>query len=220
MAVHRGLTAEQRREQRRQQLIEAALDTIAEHGVSNLRVRAISASAGLNDRYFYESFRDCHELLIATFDDQFARALTGIMAAVANSPHELRPRARAVLEFAFAFLDEDPRRSRLLIELQTAEALSCRRHEVIDVLTQVMVGQVRALLGDAAGNDDNVTLTALTVVGGLLELTTQWYRRQINVGRDQLIEFMTALAVTTTDITGALERQLTSPNSSEGAEDI
>ncbi len=211
MAVHRGLTAEQRREQRRQQLIEAALDTIAEHGVSNLRVRAISASAGLNDRYFYESFRDCHELLIATFDDQFARALTGIMATVANSPHELEARARAVLEFAFAFLDEDPRRSRLLIELQTAEALSGRRHEVIDVLTQVMVGQVRALLGDAAGNDDNVMLTALTVVGGLLELTTQWCRHQISVSQGQLIEFMTALAVTTTDITGALERQLTPP---------
>ncbi len=212
MAVHRGLTAEQRREQRRRQLIEAALDTIAEHGVSNLRVRAISASAGLNDRYFYESFRDCQELLIATFDDQFARALTGIMAAVASSPHELEARARAVLGFAFAFLDEDPRRSRLLIELQTAEALAGRRHEVIEVLTDIVAGQVRALLGDAAGSDDNVMLTALTVVGGLLELTTQWYRHQINVSQGQLIEFMTALVLSTTDITGALERQLTPRN--------
>ncbi len=218
MAVHRGLTADQRREQRRKQLIEAALDAIAEHGVRNLRVRAISANARLNDRYFYESFRDCHELLLATFEDQFNRALTGIMATAAESPHELNPRARAVIEFAFAFIDEDPRRSRLLIELQTAEALAGRRHEVIDVLTQVMVGQVRALLGGAAGTDDNVMLTALTVVGGLLELITQWYRHQINVTRPQLIEFMTALVVTTTDITGALERQLTPPRSDECTE--
>ncbi|OBF57314.1 TetR family transcriptional regulator [Mycobacterium sp. 852002-53434_SCH5985345] len=209
MAVHRGLTADQRREQRRGQLIEAAFDTIAEQGVNNLRVRAVSASAGLNDRYFYESFRDCHELLIATFEDQFSRALTGIMATVAESPHELEARARAVIEFAFGFIDEDPRRPRLLIELQTAEALAGRRDEVIDVLTQVMVGQVRALLGAAAGTDDNVMLTALTVVGGLLELITQWYRREIKVSRPQLIEFMTALVVTTTDIAGALERRLT-----------
>ncbi|OBH05771.1 TetR family transcriptional regulator [Mycobacterium sp. E2699] len=220
MAVHRGLTAEQRREQRRRQLIDAALDTVAEHGVSNLRVRAVSARAGLNDRYFYESFRDCHELLIATFDDQFTLALTGIMATVANSPHQLEARARAVLEFAFDFLGEDSRRPRLLIELQTAEALSGRRHEVIEVLAGIVVSQVRALLGDAAGSDDNVTLTALTVVGGLLELTTQWYRHQVNVSQDQLIEFMIALVVTTTDITGALERRLTPPNSSAGAEDI
>ncbi len=213
MAVHRGLTADQRREQRRNQLIEAALDTIAEHGVSNLRVRAISESARLNDRYFYESFRDCHELLIATFEDQFARALAGISATITDSPHDLGPRARAVIEFAFAFIDEDPRRGRLLIELQTAEALAGRRREVIDVLTQVMVGQARELLGDAAGTDDTIMLTALTVVGGLLELLTQWYRHQVNVSRSQLIEFMIALVVTTTDITGALERQLTPPTS-------
>ncbi|OBI35794.1 TetR family transcriptional regulator [Mycobacterium sp. E1386] len=214
MAVHRGLTADQRREQRRGQLLEAAFDMIAEHGVNNLRVRAVSASAGLNDRYFYESFRDCHELLIATFEDQFSRALTGIMATVAESPHELEARARAVIEFAFGFIDEDPRRPRLLIELQTAEALAGRRDEVIDVLTQVMVGQVRALLGEAAGTDDNVMLTALTVVGGLLELISQWYRHHIAVSRPQLIEFMTALVVTTTDITGALERRLTAEDHS------
>ena len=211
MAVHRGLTAAQRRTHRRQQLIEAALDTIAEHGVANLRVRAISASAGLNDRYFYESFRNCHELLIATFEDQFDRALTGIMAAVNDSPPELKPRARAVIEFAFAFIDEDPRRSRLLIELQSAEALAGRRREVIDTLTHVMVGQIRALLGAAAGTDDAVLLTALTVIGGLLELIAQWYRRQIDVSQAQLIEFMVALVVATTDITGALERQLAPP---------
>ncbi|WP_083177758.1 TetR/AcrR family transcriptional regulator [Mycobacterium scrofulaceum] len=216
MAVHRGLTADQRREQRRRQLIEAAFDTIAEHGVGNLRVRAVSARAGLNDRYFYESFRDCQELLVATFDDQFTRALTGIMATVADSPPELAARARSVIAFAFAFIDEDARRPRLLIELQTAEALAGRRHEVIDVLTQVMVGQVRALLGEAAGTDENTSLTALTVVGGLLELTTQWYRHQIRVGQPQLIEFMTALVVTTTDITGALERQL-APRSADDA---
>ncbi|OBG95111.1 TetR family transcriptional regulator [Mycobacterium sp. E3251] len=214
MAVHRGLTADQRREQRRGQLIEAAFDMIAEHGVNNLRVRAVSASAGLNDRYFYESFRDCHELLIATFEDQFSRALTGIMATVAESPHELEARARAVIEFAFGFIDEDPRRPRLLIELQTSEALAGRRDEVIDVLTQVMVGQVRALLGEAAGTDDNVMLTALTVVGGLLELISQWYRHHIAVSRPKLIEFMTALVVTTTDITGALERRLTAEDHS------
>ncbi|MEZ0353973.1 TetR/AcrR family transcriptional regulator [Mycobacterium sp. pR1184] len=217
MAVHRGLTADQRREQRRQRLIEASLDAIAEHGVGNLRVRAVSARAGLNDRYFYESFPGCHELLIATFEDQFTRALTGIMAVVADSSADLKPRARAVIEFAFAFIDEDPRRSALLIELQTAEALAGRRREVIDVLTQVMVGQVRALLGEAAGADENVMMTALAVISGLLELTTQWYRRQIDVSRTQLIEFMIALVVTTTDIAGALERRLAPPGDGERA---
>lgn len=208
MAMHRGQTADQRREQRRRQLMEAALDTVAESGVGDLRVRAISARARLNDRYFYESFADCHELLLAVFDDEFTRALTGIMATLSESPPDLRPRVRAIFEFAFAFLDEDPRRSRLLTELQTAEALAPRRHEVTDTLTDIMVGQVRELLGARAGTDDTVRLTSLTVISGLLELVAQWYRQQIDVDRSQMIEFTTALVVTTTDITGALERQL------------
>ncbi len=197
--------------------MRAALDAIAEQGVGGLRVRAVSARAQLNDRYFYESFRDCQELLVAVFEDQFNRALTGIMTTVAESPPALQPRIRAVIEFVFAFIDEDPRRSRLLIELQTAEALADRRREVVDVLTQVTIGQVRALVGDAAGTDDNVMLTALTVVGGLLELTTQWYRHDIDVSRSRIVEFMTALVVTTTEITGALERELASPSVDEGA---
>ncbi|MDY6998686.1 MAG: TetR/AcrR family transcriptional regulator [Actinomycetota bacterium] len=215
MAMHRGLTADQRREQRRQQLIEAALDAIAEHGVRDLRVRAISARARLNDRYFYESFADCHELLLAAFDSQFNRALTGIMEVVAASPRELKARVRAVIEFAFVFVDEDPRRARLLTELQTAEALAGRRDEVVDVLTRVMVGQVRTLLGEAAGSEDTVELTALTVVSGLLDLAAQWYRRRIDVDRPQLVEFMTALVVTTTGITGSLEQQLATPDEGE-----
>ncbi|WP_099021578.1 TetR/AcrR family transcriptional regulator [Mycolicibacterium palauense] len=217
MAMHRGLTADQRREQRRRQLLEAALDAVAENGVRDLRVRAISARAKLNDRYFYESFADCQELLLATFDDQFNRALTGIMAAVADSPHELRARVRAVIEFAFGFIDEDPRRARLLVELQTAEALGGRRAEMVDVLTTVMTGQVRALLGADAGTDETVTLTALTVVSGLLDLAAQWYRGRLDVGRPQLIDFMIALVVTTTDITGALERRLAAPRDGEAA---
>lgn len=208
MAMHRGLTADERRQQRRSQLIEAALDAIADGGVSELRVRAISERARLNDRYFYESFADCHELLLATVDDQFARALGGITVTLTESADELRPRVRAIFEFAFAFLDEDPRRPKLLVELQTAGALASRRQAVLEVLTAIMVDQIRQLVGEAAGTEDTVTLTALTVSSGLLELASQWYTRRIAVSRSQLIDFATALVITTTDITGALERQL------------
>lgn len=219
MAMHRGLTADQRREHRRRQLIEATLDAVAEEGVRNLRVRAISNRARLNDRYFYESFRDCQELLLAAFDDQFTRALDGITATLTQAPLELEPRVRTILEFAIDFLDEDPRRQRLLIELQTAEALATRRQEVTDVLTGIMVEQTRQILGDRAGADDTVKLTALTVSSGLLELAAQWYRDRVRVGRAQLIEFATALLITTTDIAGALDRRLAAPPAEPAAGD-
>jgi hypothetical protein len=48
----------------------------------------------------------------------------------------------------------------------------------------------------------------LTVVSGLVAPVTQWYRQQISVSRTERIEFMTALVVTTTAISGELGRQL------------
>lgn len=195
MAVHGGRTAQQRREARRRQLIEAAFDTIAEAGVDGLRVRAVSERARLNDRYFYENFADCRELLLATFDDQFQLSLLGIMATLADSPADLAARTRAVVMFTLGFIDEDPRRRRLLIELQHAQGLAGRRRQLIATLTETMVGQVRALLGNAAGTDERVRLTALTTVGGLLELTTQWYEGQITISRTDLIEFVTGLVL-------------------------
>jgi len=61
---------------------------------------------------------------------------------------------------------------------------------------------------DEAGVDEKLRLTALTVISGLLELVTQWDRHQISVSRMELIAFMTALVVATTDISGELGRQL------------
>ena len=208
MAVHRGRTAEQRREQRRAQLVDAALGAIADAGVGGLRVRAISERAHLNDRYFYESFRDCEELLSATFDCQFHLALTSIMVTLDGSPPDLEARTRAVVDSTLAFIDEDPRRRRLLIELRGAEALASRRQQLIATLTDTMAGQVRILLGDAAGSDEHIRLAALTTIGGLLELTVQWYEGQVDVPRTEFIEFVTALVATTGELAGALERRL------------
>ena len=96
----------------------------------------------------------------------------------------------------------------LLIELQTAEALKAHRRQLIQTLAQVMVGQARELLGEQVADDLNVVLAAVPVLSGLLELGTMWFQGEIDADRDQLIEFMIAMILTTADITTALEREL------------
>ncbi|MGH3675364.1 MAG: TetR/AcrR family transcriptional regulator [Mycobacterium sp.] len=184
------------------------MDLVAEHGVSNLKVRAVCSRARLNDRYFYESFADCDALMLAAFEDQFARGVTALLVAAALSPAQPRPRTRAAIEAAFGFVDADPRRPRLLIELQTAEALKARRRQMVQALASIMVDQARQLLGERVVEDQNVHLAGVTVVSGLLELATMWFQHDIDVDRDQLVEFMIAMILTSSDITTALEREL------------
>lgn len=71
-----------------------------------------------------------------------------------------------------------------------------------------MVDQARELLGERVAQDHNVTLAAVNVVSGLIEVATMWFQEEIDVDHDGLVEFMVAMILTTSDITTALEREL------------
>jgi AcrR family transcriptional regulator len=211
----RGQTADQRRSRRRRQLMDAAMDIIADRGVAGLKVRAVCVRAGLNDRYFYESFADCEALLLAAFDDQFAVAMMTLMAAAAAAPAQSGPTTRAAVEAAFRFVDQDPRRRRFLVEVQTTEALQTRRRDLVRALAQVIVDQARELLNDRHP-DPNETLAALALVSGLMELTTLWLQDELDVTREQLVEFMIAMILTASDITTVVDRELTEHTTHQG----
>ena len=105
--LYGGLSAEQRRAERRDRLIVAAVQVSARLGREGATVAAICAEAGLTARYFYESFPSRDVLFRAAFqrvqDQLFARitphiagrdpvkgALTGFFATLAEYPGPAR----------------------------------------------------------------------------------------------------------------------------------
>src|SRR4029079_8561538 len=71
-----GLSAEERREARRERLIEGAIRAYGELGYRNTTVKAVCEAAGLTERYFYESFANSEALLVAAFDTVSRRVFT------------------------------------------------------------------------------------------------------------------------------------------------
>ena len=74
-----GRTTSERRADRRSRLLETATDMWCEGGWAAVTMRGVCARAGLNDRYFYESFEDRDALLAAIWDgvrDETAAAIT------------------------------------------------------------------------------------------------------------------------------------------------
>ena len=53
-----GVSAEERRAQRRAALVDAALEVIGTRGFSAMTISGLCKDAGLNDRYFAESFEN------------------------------------------------------------------------------------------------------------------------------------------------------------------
>jgi AcrR family transcriptional regulator len=205
-----GRSADERRRERRRRLLDAAFDIAGSHGISALGVRAVCIQAGLNDRYFYESFSDCDQLLLAVYEDQAATLIARLMAVLEETAdRELRSRIRAVIDVGIDFGVEDPRRGRLLEEAQSRAALRARRNELATLLAQMLLAQGRDILGDDIVADRNYQMAALTVVNGLIELGSTWWRGDLDATRDQIAEFMVAMILTSSDIGSRLDRALT-----------
>lgn len=188
-----GATQTERRLRRQALLTEVALDLVAAGGVAGVTVRGVCAAARLNDRYFYESFRNVDELLLAMFDEQIASASTVLLAAIAASPAEPVARARAAIGSGLRFLEDDPRRARLLIESQVTAALRDRRRDLVKTLAQIMADQGRVLLAGQAALSPDLDLAALTLVAGGFEVLTLWLRDELDVGREHLEDFLVAM---------------------------
>lgn len=195
-----GLTTEERQRERRGLLVDAAFELLASVGSSGTTVRAVCAKARLNPRYFYESFADLDELVVAVYDDVMHRLRREVATAVEAAPDD-DAAMRAAVEATVTFVDEDRRRGRVLyIEALGNEALNVRR-------VQTGAGIVDLVQRDhsrrRAGRDDEDVgrLGAAVLVGGFSELLVSWLDGRIGLTRAQLIEDATEIFVAIRDAT-------------------
>jgi len=202
---YRGTPAAERQATRRAALLAAGLELLGTVGWAGTTVRGVCAQAGLNDRYFYESFADLDTLRLAVIDGLMAEG-TAAIAAATQSARGLRGRTRAVMTAIVDHFTADPRRAYILVhEFQANPVLAGRRRRLIQGLVTLFTAQVHEILGEVPVSDTDVELTALTLIGGGLELITTWLRGDLAVDRDYLIDFIVALMLTSTDLPAALE---------------
>jgi len=106
----RGLDAEQRRQQRRDALLKAALDLFASQGYLATSIEQLCQHAYVGTKSFYETFssrEECYAALLARIsDDVFGQLATLVEEHSGDDENALSE--RLLSRFAHAFLD-DPR---------------------------------------------------------------------------------------------------------------
>jgi len=198
-----GLSTEERQRERRRLLIEAAYELLATEGSSGTTVRAVCAHARLNPRYFYESFTDLDELVVAVYDDVFRQLQRRVAKAVAEAPDD-DAAMRASVEATVRYVDEDRRRGRILyIEALGNEALNVRR-------VKAGAGQVELVTQDHSRRDGSAydrrvgSLGAAILVGGFTELLVSWLDGRVTLTTDELIDDATEVFLAIRDATRAM----------------
>ena len=171
-------TADERRAERRERIIRAAITVYGRHGYHRSSIKAVCVEAGLTERYFYESFTNNEDLLRQCFlvvdDDLFRQTRAAAQAAPdrAGAPDGIA-RARAALLVYLELIRRNPDKARVfLIEMASvspaAEALVLER-----------LDRFGALLMEVLGVDPRFArrpppLLLRGVVGGGLYLVRAW----------------------------------------------
>jgi AcrR family transcriptional regulator len=207
MRTYRGASTEERVHRRRAALCEAALDLLAEGGWARVTVRGVCARARLNDRYFYESFRDPAVLLLAVHEQVTAQAFATVREAIAATEPDPDVRIRAVVVAVVGFFTSDRRRGHVLLHSQATEELRRARQASVRVMARLVAEQGGVMLGDTAPPALDRELAALTLVHGILELLAGWLRGEVDVTREHLIDFLVAMVATTGDLAARLRER-------------
>lgn len=196
---YRGISAQQRRDQRREQLLEAGLDLLGTHGWRQTTMTAVCTRAGLTERYFYENFAGRDELLLAVLDRIAAQVRDVGLRALATTDGDPQTKAEAAIGAFVDLLTADPRIGRVaMLESAAADPLRARRHELLREFAQLIATQARVLHGDDALPPPHDQIAGLLLTGGLAELLMAWLAGELPASRQDLIDVTAAHFAATT----------------------
>lgn len=186
-----GESAESRVQSRRAQLVDTGFELLAAEGWKNVSIHQLCLEAGLNKRYFYESFADLDELGGAVIDHLAQQLIDIGQAAVQAGLQQgldTGGLAQAALQACVGWLVEDPRRARVLFSAggDNAHAQS-RRQEVIRKLAETL--SLFSLDYHKAEEPHAIArVGSALLIGGSIEIIIGWLDGQLDVTLDELIE--------------------------------
>jgi AcrR family transcriptional regulator len=191
---YRGLSVEERRKQRREQLLDAALELFGTQGYAGSSIRAISAAAGLNSRYFYESFSSREDLLYHVYQRAVQDVASAIIEATANAT-TVEEQAREGLRASWAVLTEDRRKARVIVleVVGVSERLERVRRENRHAIADILLRNALSLAGEDLELRMDPVLSARSLIGASMEVLVDWIHGDVDASREEIVEHLTRM---------------------------
>lgn len=170
-----GVPLQDRQALRRSELVSAGINLLGSSGGPSLTVRAVCRSAGLTERYFYESFSDRDEYVAAVYDD----VCTAAMSTLTESES-----MRDAVERFVALMIDDPARGRVLLLAPEAEPVLARSG------ARWMPNFIELLQRSLTQITDPATqaMVATGLIGALTALFTAYLDGRLGATREQFID--------------------------------
>ncbi|WP_290714246.1 MULTISPECIES: TetR/AcrR family transcriptional regulator [Gordonia] len=192
LRTYAGEHGDERVARRREQLLDAALESLGSSAGGSISVRGVCREARLTARYFYESFVSVDDLVAATYDrviDEIMRSASTAFSRRASIHARVRGAVAAIVDV----IDGDRRKGRLLFTPTLVSAtLAARRLAATENLA-ALTAQSTAGVHHPASSED--VAAAYYRVGGLGNLLAAWLDDRVPMAREELIGSCTALLI-------------------------
>lgn len=192
---YQGATSNERAARRRSLLLEAGVELFGTVGIAETRVRDVCKVSGVTERYFYESFSNSDEFVIAVVDLVMGTVAHQVQAeAGAVAPG--RDRVRRALEALVDLLDRDPRLGRIMyIEtVGNGPELAARRHAMIEQgagLLGAWLNPPRKARRSRTGADPQ--LVPFVLSGAVIEVLVAWLEKRAPVTKNAIVDALVSL---------------------------
>ena len=183
---------EQRRAERRVELVDAAVAAIRKRGPA-VSMEDLAAEAGVTKPILYRHFGDRRGLVLAVAE-RFSGELLAELQAAMRQPAEPRAILVKTIDAFVAIVERDPHVYRFLVQRATTEqpdgaaALSEFLSRISDEVATVLGAQLRAAGVDSGGAEP----LAHGIVGFVYSAGDWWAERR-TMSRDDLVEYLASL---------------------------
>ncbi|MFI2837869.1 TetR/AcrR family transcriptional regulator [Mycolicibacterium sp. PDY-3] len=172
-----GISAADRRADRRHRLLAAGRRLWVESGVAEVTVRGVCAQAGLITRYFYEQFDNREALIFAVADDVRDQLLAAMVTAGVGDPGTLADKLRSALTAFLEIIAADPHVHRISTgDVSTVPGLTEHRGKILDLITDEVTRRAPDVLDGEVPGPNELRRGALFIVGGVNQLIEDWLR--------------------------------------------
>ncbi len=184
-----GRTAEERQQERREQLIEAGVELFGTVGFGGTSIRAVLRESGLAERYFYESFDSLEALLVGVHEHIHEAVASRVMEATDAAGSDVEARARAGLRAFVEAVTTDQRWVRIkLQELggSAGEEVRQFRRRAMNRYASLLVAY--GPLDVALARGLRPQALALAVLAAVESLLDAWVAGDLDLDLDGLID--------------------------------
>ncbi|HXD54733.1 MAG TPA: TetR/AcrR family transcriptional regulator [Solirubrobacteraceae bacterium] len=188
------MSAADRSAGRRARLMEAGLQLFGTEGYAGTSIRAVSATAGLNTRYFYESFSSREDLLYHVYE-QIIREVTESVVEATAGASDTEQQAHEGLRVAWSILTGDPRKARVvaLEVVAVSERLERLRRDNRHAFAELLLENTRLIHGYAIEPRLDPVLTARSLIGAVVETLVDWINDDLDATVEEIVDFFTKL---------------------------